>query len=86
MTICISTFCVNKREIVCVCVCVCVCHLLPGEPHPLEALLAVLRAVGAGELEEVVPLQVAGLLAPQLSYTARMEERERERNKGEREG
>ena len=41
---------------------------MPGESHPLEALLAVLRAGAADELEEVIPLQVAGLLPPQLAW------------------
>lgn len=42
-------------------------YLLPGESHPLVALLAVLGAVAAGELEEVVSFQVAGLLSAELS-------------------
>lgn len=44
-------------------------YLLPGESHPLEALLAVLGAVGADEFEEVVSFQVAGLFSPELSWT-----------------
>lgn len=42
-------------------------YLLPGEPHPLEALLAIFGAIGADEFEEVVSLQVARLLAAELS-------------------
>ena len=41
---------------------------MPGESHPLKALLAVLRAAAADELEEVISLQVAGLLPPQLAW------------------
>lgn len=43
-------------------------YLLPGEPHPLEGLLPAVGAAAAGELEEVVPLQVAGLVAMELSW------------------
>lgn len=42
-------------------------YLLPGESHPLEALLAVLGAVAADEFKEVVSFQVAGLLTAELS-------------------
>lgn len=44
-----------------------VCYLLPGESHPLKALLAIIRTVAADELEEVVSFEVAGLLAAELS-------------------
>lgn len=85
--------------VVWLCLCICECHLLPGKPHPLEALLAVLGTAGASELEEVVSLQVAGLLPSQLTYTARGERKrpkkaekkkmerntQREREKGGRE-
>lgn len=43
-------------------------YLLPGEPQPLEALLAVLRTVAAQKLEEVVSLQVTGLVAVELTW------------------
>lgn len=43
-------------------------YLLPGEPHPLKALLAIFGAVGADEFEEVVSLQVARLLAAEPSW------------------
>lgn len=44
-------------------------YLLPGEAHPLEALLAVVGTVRADELEEVVSFQVAGLLSVKLGWT-----------------
>lgn len=51
----------------------CSSYLLPGESHPLKALLSVLSAVTADKFKEVVSFQVAGLLTAELSLRTQAE-------------